>query len=303
MLLGAFIHPEMQQLIIVPDGGLDLLPFAALPENGCHAGDSPITATHRIMLAPSLSILLMPHQSRDPKSWRGEVALFADPVFDRNDARLVRTPQYSAVSRRLRSDTNTPGLALPRLFGTRDEAKAIAALAGAAHSALYLDFNASLQTLLNQTSGQYRILHLATHGIFDENTPDLSAIILSLVNKEGQPVPGYLRPHDVESLNVQSDLVVLSSCDSAAGLNLRGEGSMGLTHAFMSAGATRVLSTLWTIDDETSKRLMVDFYTGLLRDGLEPAEALRRSQMKLMRSPATSAPYYWASFVITTTAP
>jgi CHAT domain-containing protein len=176
-------------------------------------------------------------------------------------------------------------------------------LAGPGHSTLFLDFDASLQTLLTQPLDQYKILHLATHGAFDEGAPDLSAIILSLVNKEGEPVFGYLRPHDVANLTLHSDLVVLSSCDSSGGVNLSGEGTMGLIHAFLSAGATRVLSTLWSVDDETSRRLMVDFYRGILHERLEPAEALRRSQLKIMANPATSAPYFWAGFTITTTVP
>jgi CHAT domain-containing protein len=298
MLLGPILQPHMKQLAVVPDGDLNLLPFAALPESGCQRGGLPIVAERQIVLAPSLSILLMPHQLPDPDFWRGEVALLADPVFDHEDSRVHRT-----ANPRTGKDPAQFELSLPRLFGTRDEAKAIAALAGSERSVLYLDFDASLQTLLSPSLGRYRILHLATHGVLDESAPGLSGIVLSLVNKEGEPVFGYLRRHDVEDLTVHSDLVVLSSCDSAAGLNLSGEGVTGLNYAFLSAGATRVLSTFWSVDDETSKELMIAFYSGMLRDGLNAAEALRRSQMKIMQNPNTSAPYYWAGFTITTTVP
>jgi tetratricopeptide (TPR) repeat protein len=296
MLLAPFLEPHMDHLAIVPDGEIDLLPFAALPENGCDGGAQPLAASRQTVLVPSLSILLLPRQSGDHDSWRGEIALLADPVFDAGDARIPHTGTTGS------RHAIGYGPALPRLYGTRDEAMAIATLAGSDRSVLYLDFDASLQTLLAPSLSQYRILHLATHGVLDENAPGLSGIVLSLVNREGQPISGYLMRHDVENLNLRSDLVVLSSCDSGSGPNFNGEEVTGLNHAFLSAGAMRVISTLWSVDDETSKELMIAFYSAMLRDGLNPAEALRQSQMKLMRNPATSAPYYWAGFTITTTA-
>jgi CHAT domain-containing protein len=191
----------------------------------------------------------------------------------------------------------------PRLIGTREEAKAIAELAGPEHAALYLDFNASLPMLLSASLREYSILHLATHGVLDESTPGFSGMVLSLVGQDGHPVFGYLKAHDIARLDLRSDLVVLSSCDSAGGVNLSGEGVVGLSRSFLSAGARRVVSTLWSVDDETSRELMTTFYSGMLRDGLDPSEALRRSQAKMMRNARTAAPYYWAGFIITSTTP
>jgi CHAT domain-containing protein len=296
MLLSPFLESHMDHLVIVPDGEIDLLPFAALPENGCDGGTQPLAVRRQTVLVPSLSILLLPHQSADHDSWRGEIALLADPVFDAGDARVSRTGTGG------HNEALHVGPALPRLYGSRDEAMAIAALAGSDRSALYLDFDASLQTLLSPSLNEYRILHLATHGVLDESAPGLSGIVLSLVNREGQPMFGYLTRHDVENLNLHSDTVVLSSCDSGSGPNFNGEGIAGLNHAFLSAGASRVISTLWSVDDETSKELMIALYGAMLHDGLNPAEALRQSQMKIMGNPTTSAPYYWAGFTITATA-
>jgi tetratricopeptide (TPR) repeat protein len=297
MLLAHFLQPSMDRLAIVPDGDLELLPFAALPENGCEGGVQPLAETRQTYVAPSLTILLLPSQAPERDSFRGEIALLADPVFDARDPRVHRTASSNG--------NNEPegfGVALPRLYGTRDEARSVAALVGPDRSVLYLDFDANLRTLLDPSLSKYRMLHLATHGLFDESAPGLSGIVLSLVNPEGQPVFGYLKNHDVENLNLRFDLVVLSSCDSGAGRNLNGEGMTGLNHAFLSAGATRVLYTLWSVDDDTSKELMVAFYGAIFRDGLDPAEALRRSQMKLLHNPATRAPYFWAGFTITSTA-
>ena len=294
MLLAPFLRSGMEHLTIVPDGELHLLSFAALPENGCQSSGEPLAANRQVVLTPSLSVLLATREATMRTTFRGEVALLADPVFDRNDSRVHRVHDMSNTS-----NLSTFAPALPRLIGTREEAMAIAALVGPERSALYLDFNANLQTLLNPSLGTYRILHLASHGILDENMPGFSGIVLSLVDQDGQPIFGYLKTDDIANLDLRSDLVVLSSCDSAAGVNLSGEGVSGLNHAFLSAGARRVVSALWSVDDETSRELMIDFYSGMLRDGLSPPEALRRSRVRIMRNPHTVAPFYWAAFTIT----
>jgi len=121
------------------------------------------------------------------------------------------------------------------------------------------------------------------------------------VDRHGQPVFGYTKSHDIGRLDCRSDLVVLSACDSAAGVQLSGEGLTGLSHAFLSAGAKQVSSTLWSVDDEESNELMKDFYRGLLLEGLNAPAALRRSQMRIMGNPQTAAPYYWAEFTINST--
>ena len=295
MLLGPVLGPAMEHLAIVPDGELNLLPFAALPENGCQGGAQPMAAEREIVLTPSLSVLLLPHAPPSRSPLRGGVAIFADPVFDLDDPRVTHTADKSADAMFAQG--------FPRLIGTREEAKAIAELAGPQHAALYLDFNASLPMLLSVSVSEYSILHLATHGVLDESTPGFSGMVLSLVGQDGHPVFGYLKAHDIARLDLRSDLVVLSSCDSAGGVNLSGEGVIGLSRSFLSAGARRVVSTLWSVDDETSRELMTTFYRGMLRDGLDPSEALRRSQAKMMRNPRTAAPYYWAGFIITSTTP
>jgi len=295
MLLSPFLRPHMQHLAIVPDGELQMLPFAALPEDGCHEAGRPIATERDVFITPSLSILLTRQPSR-PESYRGDVALIADPVFDGDDPRVHRTEKPARGSNQTRF---TP--ALPRLLGTREEANAIFAIAGPERAALYLDFDANLKTLFDPSLTEYRILHLAAHGILDEGRPGFSGIVLSLVDRDGHPIFGYLNTEDIASLHLRSDLVVLSSCDSAAGANLSGEGVTGLNHSFLGAGARRVVSTLWSVDDDASKELITAFYSGMLRDGLDPAEALRRSQVIMMRNARTAAPFYWAAFTITST--
>ena len=123
-------------------------------------------------------------------------------------------------------------------------------------------------------------------------------MVLSLVDRTGADVDGHVRLHEIYNLDLQSELVVLSACETAAGKEMRGEGLMSLTHGFLYAGARRVVATLWRIDDRATAELMTHFYRGILREGLSPAAALRAAQQELARDKRWSAPYYWAGFVL-----
>jgi CHAT domain-containing protein len=302
LLLGNYIKPNMEKLAIVPDGDLAMLPFASLPLNGCEARPGPpVITTHQVVMIPSFSIFLA-HPMRGAQNvFSRDVALVADPVFDLGDGRVqrkqpdVRHAPFSAAA--LESNRDVP--ALPRLVGTAEEAIAIQQTLGPEKASLFLGFRASVETILSPAMRDYRILHLATHGIVDESTPGFSGLVLSLVSTDGHPVFGYLKTHDIANLDLSPELVVLSACDSGAGSNLSGEGVTGLAYAFLHAGAKQVISTLWRVDDEAAKELMITFYKEMYSVGRDPAAALRESQILMIQSPHKSAPYYWAGFQIT----
>ena len=128
--------------------------------------------------------------------------------------------------------------------------------------------------------------------------PALSGIVLSLVDEKGAPQDGFLRLQDVFNLDLPADLVVLSACRTALGKEVRGEGLIGLTRGFMYAGAARILASLWKVDDEATQQLMASFYQGLLQGHLEPAAALRRAQLQMLRQKDWQSPYYWSAFVL-----
>jgi CHAT domain-containing protein len=296
LLLNDYIGPEDKKLAIVADGELATLPFASLPLNGCDAKPGPpVITAHQVVMIPSLSIFLT-HPVRDARTrFSKEVAIVANPVFDPGDARVHIKP--SDMRRGWQSIKDAP--ALPRLAGTGEEALEIQQTVGPERASVFLGFNASVETILSPEMRNYRVLHLATHGIADESTPGFSGLVLSLVSPDGHPVFGYLKTHDIGNLDLHPDLVVLSACDSGAGSNLSGEGVTGLAYAFLNAGARQVASTLWDVDDEVTKDLMINFYKEMYRAGLDPADALRQSQILMMQSPHRSAPYYWAGFEIT----
>ncbi|HZN12190.1 MAG TPA: CHAT domain-containing protein, partial [Blastocatellia bacterium] len=181
---------------------------------------------------------------------------------------------------------------------TRREAEEIVALAGAGAGLKALDFEASRATATSEGLGQYRIVHFATHGLLNSQHPELSGLVLSLVDERGQPQDGFLRVHEVYNLKLGADLVVLSGCQTSLGKEVKGEGMLGLTRGFMYAGAPRVVASLWQVPDQPTAELMRQFYKGMLAEGLRPAAALRAAQVAMWKGRRWAAPYYWAAFVL-----
>jgi CHAT domain-containing protein len=185
-----------------------------------------------------------------------------------------------------------------RLVFTRQEARALTELAGAARTIQALDFRASVEMMRGPEIAGARIVHIAAHGILDATRPERSGLVLSLVDRDGRARDGVLRLGDIFALSLSAELVVLSGCQTGLGRQMRGEGLVGLTRAFMYAGAPRVVSSLWRVDDQATAQLMTRFYRHLLIGGLRPAAALRAAQGELAADPRWSAPYFWAGFVL-----
>jgi len=185
-----------------------------------------------------------------------------------------------------------------RLPHTRTEANSILKLASAAEEMQSFDFAASRATATNPQLSQYRIVHFATHGILNSLHPELSGVVLSLVDEKGKPQNGFLRLNDIFNLNLPAELVVLSACETGLGQEVKGEGLVGLTRGFMYACATRVLVSLWSVDDEGTSELMSRFYRKILQENLKPAAALRAAQIEMLQDSRWKAPYYWAAFTL-----
>jgi CHAT domain-containing protein len=189
-----------------------------------------------------------------------------------------------------------PGGGIPRLPFTRREAESIFSLVPAGEGLKAVDFSASRAGVLDGSLAQYRVVHFATHGLLNSKHPELSGVVLSLVDESGRPSDGFLRLSDIYGLNLPADLVVLSACQTALGKEIRGEGMVGLTRGFMYAGASRVAASLWRVDDAGTAELMSRFYRGMLKEKLSPAEALRAAKASMLAQPRWRSPYYWAAF-------
>lgn len=311
-----------RQLVIVADGALQYIPFQALPDpnsSNYNEGWKPLLIDHEIINLPSVSALaLVRREIEERKSPAKAVAVLADPVFETDDIRVIRmgkdgrnrrgwsanldrdvSPKQELMRSAVEVGIVGEDLRLQRLPSARREAREIARLIPGSELMLALDFDASHATATDPELGQYRIIHFATHGLLNSLHPELSGIVLSLVDKRGQPQNGFLRLNEIYAMRLPVDMVVLSACQTALGKEIKGEGLIGLTRGFMYAGAARVVASLWKIDDGASAELMKHFYEEMFGSrNLRPAAALRAAQAAVWKQRQTVHPYYWAAFVL-----
>jgi CHAT domain-containing protein/Tfp pilus assembly protein PilF len=291
LLVGpAAAYLQHKRLLIVAEGMLQYLPFGALPECG---SELPLIVNHEIATGPSASVVaLLRGEAAGRMPASKLLAVFADPVFQPDDPRITGPASSHVRPAAFRIDN------FARLRFSRSEAEGISRLADPAATLKALDFDASRETAMSPRLADYRIVHFATHSLLNNEHPELSGVVLSLVDRNGQPQNGFLRLYDIYNLRLRADLVVLSACRTALGQDIKGEGLIGLARGFLYAGAPRVVATLWEIDDRTTEQAMKQFYEGMLGRGERPAEALRAAQVALWKSKGWEAPYYWASFIL-----
>jgi CHAT domain-containing protein/Tfp pilus assembly protein PilF len=296
-------------LLIVADGALQYIPFAALPTPSSGA---PLTTRHEVVILPSGSALAVLRREvngrpRAPKT----LAIFADAVFQATDERLTRQPGGKTERMKLAAASTRGGggpsgdrqggeerPTFRRLPSSLKEARTISSLVPPNQLFLALGFDASRAQATSPGLSQYRNVHFATHGVLDSRRPELSKLVLTLYDEKGKPQDGFLRLNDIYSLHLNADLVVLSACRTALGKEIRGEGLVGLTRGFMYAGAARVVASLWSVEDRATAELMGSFYRAMLRRKLSPAAALRQAQIEMAAQPGRKSPYYWAGFSI-----
>ena len=294
------------RLLIVPDGELQYLPFNALPIP--YRNDrTPLLAEHEITFQPSASALSQLKNRSIPQTDKG-LAIFADPVFGSDDQRFAAKHPEAASSYRAQDTQMTQALRdvnsnwtsgnIPRLLASRNEADGIVAVIPTADNLKAVDFEANKQRVMAANLSQYRLLHFATHGVLDNKNPELSGLLLSRIDEEGRPEDAFLRLDDIYNLKLNADLVVLSACNSGLGKDVRGEGIVGLVHGFMYAGTSRVVASLWKVDDDATAELMVHFYQEMFHSKQSPAAALRTAQLAMWQQRRWHAPYYWAAFVL-----
>jgi CHAT domain-containing protein/tetratricopeptide (TPR) repeat protein len=313
-------HLGQKRLVIVADGILQYIPFVSLPEPGQEKLDGelrePLVVNHEVITLPSLSALaVLRREMRGRPPAKKTVAVFADPVFERDDPRVLArrkipvAPSFGQnyderlASRQLeRAASDLEGdneaTTFQRLPFSFQEAQAILEVVPNHQTLLALGLDANLKTALHPQLREYRVVHFATHGLLNNSYPELSGIVLSLVDASGNPQDGFLRLTEIYNLNLPAELVVLSACQTALGKEARGEGLIGLTRGFMYAGVARVVASLWRINDRSAAELMRYFYEAMFRQKLAPAAALRSAQIRMWRTAEWRFPHHWAAFVL-----
>jgi CHAT domain-containing protein/Tfp pilus assembly protein PilF len=248
---------QIRNLVIVPDGVLNYVPFAALPTKG------------RRFLGDEFTIAYLPSAvtlTKQASATAGRNALLA---FAPSDAHLPNTiPEARSIG---------------RIFP---------------NTSRVVTGKAATKTLFKQLAGDYDYVHLATHGSLNRNAPALSALELEPDGSND----GRLELYEIAGMKLHARLVTLSACETALGKGYftetpAGNEFVGLNRAFLGAGGENVLASLWTVNDESTRLLMVRFYGHLRNSG--PAKALAQAQQELRQSdPRYQAPYYWAAFVM-----
>jgi CHAT domain-containing protein/tetratricopeptide (TPR) repeat protein len=312
-----------KRLLVVADGALNYVPFEALvtsPDAADFASAPYLIKTNEIVYTPSASVIGAIRQQTTKPSGRAMLVV-ADPVFNSvdNRAKSAATATSSSDTRGLGlasavadvaglaggAATATPntanmmGLPLARLNGTRAEAEQISKLAKSSGGSadVWLDLNASEENVETRDTSKYRVIHIATHGLLDAERPQFTGLVLSLIGNRNQD--GFLRTDEVFNLRLGAPLVMLSACETGLGKEKRGEGVMGLTRAFIYAGAPTVGVSLWSVADKSTAELMTEFYKRLLASDTASASAsMREAQLAMITGKKYSAPFYWAPFVL-----
>jgi CHAT domain-containing protein/tetratricopeptide (TPR) repeat protein len=301
-----------KRLLVVADGVLQYIPFASLPLPTSNY--TPLIKNHEIVNAPSAATIAL--QRKQPRrSASKTLAIIADPVFKADDTRLSSRNKASIDSCLVTPPNNTKNTAslaelqrslrtldlrnIQRLPNTQQEAKQILALVPPNQREAACSFAANYETVTQPQKSrldQYRNVLFATHGFINSSNPQLSGLVLSLVDAKGKPRDGFLRLHDIFNLQLNADLVVLSACQTGLGEDIRGEGLVGLTRGFMYAGTRRVVTSLWNVDDAKTAQLMTSFFQKTLKEQQTPSAALRSAQLQLWQT--NPDPRYWAAFTL-----
>jgi CHAT domain-containing protein/Tfp pilus assembly protein PilF len=291
-----------KRLLISTPEALQAVPLGALPDPsvtdpspGINAWPQPLIVEHEVVRIPSGSVLAAlreraAHRARPP----GRLAFVGDAVTSERDERLAGVPGFSPMG----SSGKPPSLFddYPRLSYTEDEGNAILREAGQRDVLGLFGFEATRKLVISGQLKAYQTLHFATHGrLGNTGRP---ALVLSMWNRDGKPIDGFLEASDIYALDLPADLVVLSACDTGLGESIPGEGLVGLPQAFLGAGATRVMISLWPVDDFATSQLMEGFYHEYYSNDLSPSEALRKAQIAMWKASVRNTPFYWGAFEI-----
>ena len=298
------LEPELsgaRQWVVIPDGALDYVPFAAL-RGSDGTSDSFVAARHDVAVTPAAWMLHTGELRARPHEARG-LLLVADPVYQADDPRLAALRKSAATTQT--SDTQALDPArrdYQRLPFTAQEAARISAQFPPAQVDQLLGLNATRERLLSLDWSKYRFIHIATHGMVDARVPQLSALMLGSYDVRGDIVDGAVRVADLSLQTLTADVAVFSACDTALGKEVLTEGLVGLGSTTLARGARAVVASLWPVSDEIGARLMTEFYRHLLQDSMSPPAALGAAMRSVVSHDASADPALWAAFQVSVTA-
>lgn len=277
----------VNKLVLVTDGALDVLPFSAF--NAAESSEKyvPVAETLQIVNTISASHYFDDFKAEFEPGY--DIAVFADPVFSAHNLNVSDLPplQRSWLPH------------LPPLPYTRKEAQQVESIFNTKNVHLMLGREATTSALFKKPVRNAKILHIATHGLLDENYPDISAFATSKTVGSNTAVTDFLIIDELTQHAFNANLVLLSGCETAKGPYFNGVGINGLTQQFIQQGAGSVISALWKVDDRPTALFMQYFYLALKKHDGNTAMALFKAKKKFIRSGIYSHPKYWAGFQLT----
>ena len=278
------LKPAINKLIIIPDAALAAVPFEVLLQNTAaeeYAEMDYLIADYDISY--SYSPLLYMQQEKKHRHTESTRILAMAPIFSDESGTYIQ---------------RTTGAEVSPLPGTEREVQKIGDLFSAKGIATQCLFheNASKKTLDSMDLSGIDYLHFATHGYIDQQQPQLSGLLFAA---DSSATGTMLYMDEIASLSLDARLVTLSACETALGKELKGEGTIGLTQAFIRAGADNIIVSLWKVADESTAEFMVDFYTRMLRHRENDLQAsLNAAKRQMIKSTEYAAPYYWSPFIL-----
>ncbi len=275
-----------RKLIIIPDGQLGYISFESLLTRKTRSSRINYRDLHYVLRDHSLSYaysasLLLKSLDRQPKNPRGELLAFAPAVFDPNRPLAVDMSQFT-----------TRGTDLANLPQTLFEVASI----GKILKGKILMQEEATESMFKSIAANYRILHIATHGLVDNEQPMYSK--LAFFQDGDDTEDGFLNTYELFNMKLNAEMAVLSACNTGYGKHVRGEGLMTLARGFMYAGVPSLVISLWKVEDKATAAIMEQFYV-YLKEGLTKDEALRMAKLDYIQhnSNLTASPYFWSSFI------
>ncbi|MBI9067432.1 MAG: CHAT domain-containing protein [Salinivirgaceae bacterium] len=317
------IAQDIENLVLIPDGALTTIPFEVLLNNN----EEYLIKDYNISYAYSANLWYQ-KQNKPTKTYDYDFLAFAPVFADGSTAgTTLRTRSMFAEMDSLAYATDSiatrgnmlNGEQITALPATESEVTDIFNLYKKRHKKALVKTHALANEVFakSDTLSNSKIIHIATHGFVNKEKPELSGILLAQntnlskhenidsvgikyeYKQEGED--GILYSGEIYNLNLNADLVVLSACETGLGQIKQGEGVIGLTRALMYAGADNLMVSLWKVSDESTDKLMVDFYTKMLKDKKNKksySQLLRKAKLEMIDDGTYSHPYYWSPFVL-----
>lgn len=281
-LFAGRLSSTIEKLVLVPTGRLGTIPFETLITKKLKEEEADfdkfdyLIEKYAFSYAYSATLFYQGQTSDNSTSKLSSILLCAPVNFEEEDIILPSLPGTAREVETIKQSFSAKGL-----------------------TAMDFTYEKATEDLIKSDRiADYQYLHFATHGTVDEENQELSRIFLSKDAKGSED--GNLFAGEIYNLNMNADLVTLSACETGLGKISKGEGIIGLTRALVFAGASNIMVSLWTVADESTSDLMIDFYGRILNKSMygNYSQPLRETKLNMIREGKYSSPYYWAPFVL-----